>query len=281
MGLTMTQNTPRVEIVTVPSEKGGLWLTEAYSLLRSSPGMWILLMAITWAIVLGFSALPLLGYFVMSVMGLYLRMGLAIGCEDQLKGKKLEFDHLFKAFEKKNLPLLGLVLLENMLTVLITVLAGVIYYIQVGNSGFQQIAHLVSYLSPSATPPSLNDPQLMELVLSVIPQLFPIFLAGTAWLFGALLIFMLTFLSPYLIVFKQVPLIESMRLSYLACARNIWAFTFFSLWSMGILIVGMIPLALGLLVVLPLLSIATYLIYRDLFRVMISASAPTETPPAP
>ena len=74
-----------------------------------------------------------------------------------------------------------------------------------------------------------------------------------------------SFLAPALIILENEPPKRSMLLSWQGFSRNIGGAILCSLIMMLLFIVAMIPIMLGLLIVMPLLVLVPYAIYRDLF----------------
>jgi uncharacterized membrane protein len=67
------------------------------------------------------------------------------------------------------------------------------------------------------------------------------------------------------VALNEVPVLRALQLSFLGCWRNILPFLVYGLVALGLVFVGSIPFGLGLLVVFPLLTIAIYLAYRDIY----------------
>jgi uncharacterized membrane protein len=76
---------------------------------------------------------------------------------------------------------------------------------------------------------------------------------------------MAMYFAPSLVALDQVPVLKAFSLSFFGCLRNILPFLVYGLVAMLMLILGTLPLLLGLLVVLPILTIAVYTAYRDIF----------------
>ena len=74
-----------------------------------------------------------------------------------------------------------------------------------------------------------------------------------------------TYLAPALIVLHGQPAMAAMKMSLVALFRNILPGLVFGLCSLGLVIVGSIPLGLGLLIVIPIMTITNYTVYRDIF----------------
>ena len=73
------------------------------------------------------------------------------------------------------------------------------------------------------------------------------------------------YFAPMLIAVNHLPIPEALKLSLMACIKNILPLILFGILAIVLSIVGMLPLGLGLLVVVPLLVLATYQAYSEIF----------------
>jgi uncharacterized membrane protein len=78
-------------------------------------------------------------------------------------------------------------------------------------------------------------------------------------------VLMMIWFAPALIVLHDVAPVEALKMSFFGCLRNIMPFLIYGLVGLLMLVVGAIPLFLGWLVVYPVLMIAIYTAYRDIF----------------
>lgn len=69
---------------------------------------------------------------------------------------------------------------------------------------------------------------------------------------------------PYYIVDKNAGIMDSLRLSWAATKGNFWHIFLFGLTCFGLVIAGLIALVLGVFVAIPVISMATALIYLQL-----------------
>ncbi|PAT00476.1 MAG: hypothetical protein BSR46_02755 [Candidatus Dactylopiibacterium carminicum] len=60
--------------------------------------------------------------------------------------------------------------------------------------------------------------------------------------------------------------IEALKASFIGCLRNWLPFLIYSLLMLVLLTLGLVPLGLGLLVVLPLSFASMYVSYRDIYH---------------
>ncbi|MCK5894482.1 MAG: hypothetical protein KAG53_08790 [Endozoicomonadaceae bacterium] len=92
-----------------------------------------------------------------------------------------------------------------------------------------------------------------NLIISIV-----ILIVGTSALSMAFLF------SPILILVKRTPIPEALKLSFEGCRQNILPLSVYSLLATSLIIVGMIPLGLGILIAIPLLILTTYQAYNEI-----------------
>ena len=73
------------------------------------------------------------------------------------------------------------------------------------------------------------------------------------------------YFAPMLIAVNHLSIPEALKLSLIACIKNILPLIIFGILAIVLSFLGMIPLGLGLLVVMPLLILATYQAYSEIF----------------
>jgi hypothetical protein len=98
----------------------------------------------------------------------------------------------------------------------------------------------------------------------------PVVLQGRLpMLFGYLLLMMgnslLIAFAPTLVLLNDVPPLTAMRMSAVACVKNVLPGLVCAFTMGTMLVLAVLPLGLGLLVVLPLVVITFYTAYRDIF----------------
>ena len=74
---------------------------------------------------------------------------------------------------------------------------------------------------------------------------------------------MAMYLSPILVMFHEMPALDAMKLSFKACLVNFFPMLVFGIVFLIIALISTIPLGLGLLVTMPMSTIATYVIYKN------------------
>lgn len=110
--------------------------------------------------------------------------------------------------------------------------------------------------------PATLDPSDIDLLMSNPLILLPIL---AAMLLGIPLA-MAMYFAPALVALERVPVMRSFALSFMGCLRNILPFLVYGLVALVLFVLGALPFLLGLLVVMPLLTIAIYTAYEDIFH---------------
>jgi uncharacterized membrane protein len=71
--------------------------------------------------------------------------------------------------------------------------------------------------------------------------------------------------APTLVALNDMTAWEAMKASFMGCLKNMLPLFLYSLAATGLMIVGFIPVGLGLFVVSPILIAALYAAYRDIY----------------
>jgi uncharacterized membrane protein len=83
---------------------------------------------------------------------------------------------------------------------------------------------------------------------------------------------MAAWFAPLLVVFKDMPPLEAMRLSFVACLKNIVAFQLYAVILVLLTILATMPYGLGLFILVPTLFTSIYVSYMDIFADATEAS---------
>ncbi|MBS1203060.1 MAG: hypothetical protein H6R22_1569 [Chromatiaceae bacterium] len=129
----------------------------------------------------------------------------------------------------------------------------------IGAGTFAVLGTMGDGLTQQAFDPNAMDPEAMAGLGPMV--LMPVLLG----LLVAVPIAMAILFAPALVALNDVPVLRALELSFIGCWRNILPFLVYGLVALGLVFVGSIPFGLGLLVVFPLLTIAIYLAYRDIY----------------
>jgi uncharacterized membrane protein len=222
----------------VPSGNSWLWIAKGFGLFKASPGVWILIVIILFAISWLLSVLPF-GSLALNLITPVFVGGLMLGCHAQAQGEPLEVAHLFAGFRERTGPL---------------VLVGVLYLI--GVIAAMLIASLIFGASI-----------LMSGLAVAATTLAPVTIALFALVVLALLVplGMAVWFAPALVLFHDAAPVDAMKQSFLASLRNMIPFLLYGIILLCLGVVASIPLFLGWLVLIPTAICSTYYSYRDIF----------------
>jgi uncharacterized membrane protein len=250
--LTPPRAEPEEDALQAPQSRpvghGWLWITEAWKLFKAQPGAWIGAVVLFYIILILVSIVPLVGGLAVTILAPMLSAGLVIGAHQQSREGRFEISHLFAGVSQSPGPLALVGLVYLLLALGIALITGLLFAAVFASMG-------------SSMDPSTMDPNDIGLFLANPIVLLPVLVA---MLLGVPLA-MAMFFAPSLVALDQIPVFKAFGLSFSGCLKNILPFLIYGLVAMVLVILGSLPLMLGLLVVVPLLSIAIYTAYRDIF----------------
>jgi hypothetical protein len=233
-----------MEVRQVDGKQGWQWIVTGFLLFRRVPVVWIILCTTLLLIAATLALIPVAGQFIFTLLSPVFLAGLMIGCRTLERGGQLEIAHLLAGFRSTATPLItigGIYLVGQVLIFGAAMLIGgetmrdlLIAGKRVDENGLQEV--MSSSLSAL----------LVALTLSI-----PLMMA--AWF------------APLLVIFKNMPAVEAMRLSFFACVKNIVAFQIYGFTLVVLTIIATIPYGLGLFVLVPTLFASIYASYKDIF----------------
>lgn len=233
----------------MPAGRGWAWIAEGFALFGRSPGIWILTYLLFGVISSAISFLPLVSIATYVISPIFVG-GLMLGCERLDQGHNFEVRDLFAGFSTNGGKLAGVggLFLGGMLLIL-----GVVLMILLPTAVLPALGQLGHGPPPSSAIIGVLIGVIVSLLL-LVPLLMAVWLA------------------PALIVFHDVEIMDSLLLSFRAGVRNGWPLTVYGLAMLVLMLLGVLPLLLGLLVVGPLTFTSTYAAYRDIFAVEADAA---------
>jgi uncharacterized membrane protein len=239
-----------VQVAEVPASRGIGWLAEAWKVFRHSMLTWIGL-CIGWIVVtLGLMVVPLIGMVASNFIQPVFFASFAIAAYKQSAGEKISMSDLWSGFRHNARALINLgalLLLAQLAILVIMAMLG----LPTANAGDRDlsIAEYVELLRGK------------EWILAV-GFLLTALVKGAVWF------------APPLIAFHGMGTTQAMRWSLYAAISNIGAMMVYGTVLLGVFILALIPWALGLVVVVPLMAISTFIGYRDVFETKpVEASA--------
>jgi hypothetical protein len=230
------------KVAELPASRGLGWLAESFRLFRRAPLVWIGLCAGWMTITLGLVLVPLVGGVIANFLQPVFFASFAIAAFKQVAGETVVMGDLFTGFRRNVRALINL--------------GAILLLLQIAIFALMALLGL-----PLSGPEDRNI---------TIRQYFEIF-DGKEWIL--LVGFLLTVIvkgafwfAPPLIAFHGMSTMHAIRWSVYAALANIGAMAAYGAVLMLLFLAGTIPWALGLLVVIPMMAISSFVGYREVFE---------------
>jgi len=225
----------------VDAGRGWDWIVEAFALFRKQPGIWILAAIVLGVLFIVIGMIPLLGSLATALLFPIFGAGLMLGCKDLDQGGTLELEHLFAGFKQKT----GDLVMVGAFNLFGWVLIAFAVFIVVGGGVFMGV------MRGGIEGAGVSIASLLIAMLLVAGLSLPLTMA--IWF------------APALIVLQDMAPAAALKSSFFACLRNWIPFLVYGMVLLVLGIVAAIPLALGYLVLVPVLAASVYTAYRDIF----------------
>jgi uncharacterized membrane protein len=236
-----------MQIRSVAPGRGWQWITSAFQLFRKNPLIWVVLNMAMMLIGLALSLLPVMGAYVLYLLTPVFLGGIMTAAKDLESGQDIEIAHLFRGFRHNaaHLVTVGGVYLVGQV-----VISGAM--LTVGGPEFQEAVRAgIGALDASALTPEAARRVLQAMLVGTV--LF-VPLAMAVWF------------APALVILDDQPGFQALRISLLACLRNVLPLLLYSVVSSVLLLFAVIPFGLGLILWIPVMLLTTYTSYRDVRR---------------
>lgn len=228
----------------VAAGNGWQWIVDAWELFKRQPGMWIALVVVFLVIFMVISLVPIVGGLAAALLGPIFAGGIALGCQALHDGGELEIGHLFAGF-KEHAGKLAMVGVFNLLAWLVI---GVVVMAIVGGS-------VVALMMGGG---NVGPGQAAAMGMSVL-------LGALIALALGVPVYMAVWFAAPLVTLNGFEPIPALKTSFAACLKNIVPFLLYGVILFAAAIVASLPLALGWLVLGPVLAASVYTAYRDIF----------------
>jgi hypothetical protein len=229
-------------VAEVPSTRGLRWLGEAFTLFRQKPLPWIGLCAGWLAITFSLIIIPLVGGVLANLLQPVFFASFAITAYRQAAGEPIAANDLFSGFRRnfRALVNLGAVLLLSEIA----------------------IFALMAWMGLPLATDGDKTFTVQEYVES---------LRGKEWILAAGFVLTVVvkgalWFAPPLIAFHQMSMTHAMRWSVYAAISNMGAMIVYGAGLLALFFLGAMPWLLGMLVVVPMMVISTYVGYREVFE---------------
>ncbi len=221
--------------------RGWGWIAEGFGYFKKSPGPWILTMIVGIVVIVLISLIPLVGQLALMATYYVWFGGIMLGCHEQDRGGAFKLAHLFAGFKNPSKLVI--------MSVLLSALGTLVMYLAVGPVYFE-------FLKGGEPSPELTE-AMMDLTGFWLP-----FLIG---MLAVIPLMMAAWFAPALIAINDVSVVEALKLSFVACLKNIVPMLLYGVIALVLYILAAIPLLLGFLVLLPTLAASMYVSYKEIF----------------
>ena len=239
-------NNDQLHVHQVKASHGWSWIAKGFALFRLNPVMWILMFAIYLLIAMALSYINVVGPLVLNLLAPVFVGGFMFGCRALDNGEQLELNHLFAGFKQHtaNLITVGGIYMTGILLVMS------VMFFSIGPDAMHALTsgdELTSQQAEAILGHGFYKTLLIGLLL-IVP------LVMSYWF------------APTLIIFNELTAVQAMRQSFLACVENILPFMVYGFITMVLLMLAIIPLGLGLLLMIPVMTASIYTSYSDIFE---------------
>jgi hypothetical protein len=228
----------------VPASHAPAWLYAAWQLFRAAPVVWILMWVICVVMTVVLSFVPFIGSLINLFLQPALLAGMMLACRDAEEGGPVEIGQLFGAFRSHVGPIALLAVLALALWMGIAIIVGIVFALAFGGLAGLGLA-------------ARGDPG---------PAMWlPLLAIGFGACVPVLLLAMAMFLAPALIVVQDLPALTALRMGFVAAWRNVLGLLLFAVIGLVLAALACVPVFLGWLVLGPVMTIAVYALFRDVF----------------
>ncbi len=231
-------------IKSLPAMAGLEWIKDAFNLFKMNPLIWIVIVALWFVLNVVAQFVPIIGGLAMALLYAVFVAGFLLGCAALERGESLEIGHLFAGFKSNTSSLIGLGACYLAAIILWAIIVGVLVF---SGAGGLEIFTDPESINPTAIFSSGALVGVLISLLLIIP------------------IMMMFWFAPALISLGDVPLIESLKMSFSGCLKNILPMFIFGLIMSVLAVLASLPFFLGWLVLMPIGMAAFYTAYRSIY----------------
>lgn len=242
---------PTTRVAEVAASHGALWLAEAFNLFRRKPMAWIG-MCMGWIVItFGLILVPFIGGVIANFLQPVFFASFAIAAYRQTQGEDVVMGDLFTGFRRNLRSLVNLGALLLIAEIAIFALMALLGLPMAGaEDGSFTMAEYLQVLKGK------------EWILAV-GFLLTVIVKGALWF------------APPLIAFHGMGTGHAIRWSAYAALANLGAMMVYGAVLLAIFFLGLLPWALGLVVVIPVMAISTFIGYREVFEPKAAETAAT------
>ena len=242
---------PELEARAVAAGRGASWWTEGWRLFTPAVGVWILAAVILICLNIALNLVPIVGPLASQILGPVFVGGLMLGCRALDRGNPLTLAHVFAGFSQcaGQLVLVGVIYAVLMIAAVIVVAVLVFLFF-----GAAAVAAIAGMSDPSRIGAALGGLTLAALVAALLFLLLLLPIVMAAWF------------APALVMLGGLEPVAAFKLSFSGCLKNVMPFLLYGLIGIPLAIAASIPMLLGWLVLLPVVTATIYASYCDIFE---------------
>ena len=229
-------------VAEVRASRGIAWLGEAFAMFRTRPFAWIGLCAGWLLITFGLILVPIVGGVLANFLQPVFFASFAITALRQIAGEPVTMGDLFLGFRRNLRALVNLGAILLIAEIAIFALMALLGLPMMGGSD-----------KPFTVSEYVEQLKGKEWIL-ILGFLLTVLIKGALWF------------APPLIALHGMTTGHAMRWSVYAALANVGAMILYGVVLFILFFLALIPWALGLLVVIPMMAISTYVGYRDVFE---------------
>ena len=217
------------------------WLKQGWAIFVANPAQWLAMTIVLLVVFFGLNIVPFVGPLAANVLMPVLGAGMLHASRKVAQGESLGISDLFVGFRQNasNLLMISVLYMMGMLVIFAVVAAlgggSVVGSMMMGQPAGIGLAFGGMMLT-----------MLFSLLLSV-PLLMAIWFA------------------PALVFFSNMPPVDALKASFNACLKNTLPFLVYGLILMVLSFFAALPLGLGFLLLIPVVTGSVYVSYRDVF----------------
>ena len=231
-----------LKVAEVSATRGAAWLAEAFGLFRRRPATWIGLCAGWIVITLGLILIPIIGGVLANFLQPAFFASFAIAAVRQGAGEPVVVGDLFRGFRSNLRALVNLGAILLVAEIAIFALMALLGLPMAGTGD-----------KPFTVNEYVETLKGKEWILA-LGFLLTVSVKGALWF------------APPLIALHDMTVTHAMRWSVYAALANLGAMLVYGVLLFAIFFLALIPWGLGLLVVIPMMVISTYMGYREVFE---------------
>ena len=232
-----------------PAGHGWYWIRRGFWHFKQNPLAWIITLVLWFVLSIGLSLVPFVGSLAITLFSPVILAGFMLGSAAQEHGDDFEISHLFAGFSSSvgQLVLVGLLYLVGLIVIVFAggMLGGGMMIGMLGGIDAMESA------DPGAVSQAMGVGTVLLMSLLMLGLTLPLMMAY--WF------------APALVAMEGMSALAAMRMSFVGCLKNILPFLLYGVIALLLFVIGSIPIGLGLLIVLPVITASVYTSYRDIF----------------